>query len=343
MLRNPWKDITFPKKHGTENERREQSGHSLKFYFRLDFEHTKIFVFRADCEKPDNLILPQFEGFEVQIEKGNSEKECQLIMRLLDNELLEMFYNVCIDLLSATRKLSEEQSLEAIKVIMQRLERWKRLLSSKKEDELSKQSILGIIVELFVHRDFAMYRFDEISDAIESWVGPPDSDTSEGGDLQDFNFPYAKIEVKSQGTTRKHVVSINSEDQLQISGRIEKLFLCHQTFDTPSTSEQGAVSLNKLITSLAERIGEKDEIALGAFMYKLANLGYAKKEKYDSPFYLKNTRTIYEVKEDFPRIESSMFNKSGIEKVKYDLRLEDCSDFIVCEVSAKESSFNDKD
>ncbi len=94
------------------------------------------------------------------------------------------------------------------------------------------------------------------------------------------------------------------------------------------------MSLNGLVTLLAERVDAKDSDAANLFQSALLEAGYRKREEYDRPYWLLNSRSFYEVREGFPRIVPQMLG-TGVHGVHYCIALQACEEYEIDETLAK--------
>jgi len=96
--------------------------------------------------------------------------------------------------------------------------------------------------------------------------------------------------------------------------------------------------LNDLVDEINKIIGE-DFTSLQLFETGLLEYGYRRREEYDEPFYLPNTLEFYEVRDDFPRIQSSELSL-GVENVSYTLSLNSCQKFRISAEKASNWAFD---
>ena len=95
------------------------------------------------------------------------------------------------------------------------------------------------------------------------------------------------------------------------------------------------MSLNGLVSSLAEPIAADDHAAADLLQSALLEAGYRRREEYGRPYWSLNGRSFYEVREGFPRILPHMLG-IGVDKVRYRIALRACEDFEIDEEAALE-------
>lgn len=325
---DPWRDIETPKEDRALNVRRADAGHPLNYWIARDFQGRYVFYFDAETSRPTTDALPRLAGIEV-IALKIGEANCRLVLTLLDSEQFDVFRTLCADLMNATTHLGKEQSLAGLTITLTRLRRWQGLLEKAHSNVLSQSKIIGLVGELLILRDF-LFPGLSIPDAVQSWRGPY-------GDEQDFLLAGRIIEVKTQLSTADRNLNISSEDQLDTgSGPI---MICHQTLDVPASDQGDACSLNGLIAAMAEMIAGVDIAAADLFQSGLLKAGYSKREEYDRPFWLLNTREYLEIRDGFPRIVPSML-EPGIGNVRYRIAVQACAEYKIGEDLAKEWAFS---
>jgi hypothetical protein len=78
-------------------------------------------------------------------------------------------------------------------------------------------------------------------------------------------------------------------------------------------------SLNELVSDVTARLDSSN--AISAFDRKLVAYGYAPLPEYDEPRFVVSDVTVYQVRDDFPRLMRSKL-PLGIARVSYDIKLE---------------------
>lgn len=325
---DPWLEIRPANESDSLNLRRADAAHPLDYWFAKDVRGRYLFCFDTSVNELDRTALPKLAGVEV-ISLSTKPGASRLVLTLLDNEQFDIFRALCSDLMRSTSELTRNDSRAGLAIILNRLERWQNLLERARDNLLSQGAIIGLVGELLFLRDLLVPRLD-MFDAVQSWRGP-------FGDEQDFLLPGRIIEVKTQLSTSDRYLVINSEQQLDTSSG--PILLCHQTLDVPANQEDGALSLNALVTSLARTLVTADYQAAGQFQAALLESGYQGREEYDRPFWSLNDRSFFEVRSGFPRIVANMIG-AGIDNVRYRIALPACVDYKIEENSALERALD---
>ena len=321
---DPWRDIEVPRDENLLNVRRADVEHSLDYWFGRDLQGRYVLCFDSDAEVPGASLVPNPTGIDVNA-FTLGEVGCRLVMTLLESEQFDIFRALCFDLMRSTANLSENESAAGLSITLNRLRRWQSLLEKSRDDLLAGSQIVGLVGELLVLRDLLLPRMSTF-DAVMSWRGPY-------GDEQDFLLAGSMIEVKTQLSTSDRYLPVSSEEQLDTnSGRI---LICHQTLDVPADSAGQAVSLNGLVSSLADRMATSDQAAVDFFQTTLLEAGYRRRDEYGRPYWLLNGRALYEVRDGFPRITPGMIG-NGIDKVRYRIAVQACAAFETEEEAAME-------
>ena len=321
---DPWRDIEVPGEEDSLNVRRADVGHSLDYWFGRDLQGRYVLCFDSSADVPSASSVPKPAGIEVNTVVFG-EAGCRLVLTLLESKQFDIFRALCFDLMKSTAELSENESSVGLSILLNRLRRWQSLLEKARDDLLTKSQIIGLVGELLVLRDLFLPRMTAF-DAVQSWRGPY-------GDEQDFLLVGCMIEVKTQLSTSDRYLTVSSEDQLDTgSGRI---LICHQTLDVPADAEGTAVSLNGLVSSLADPMDDSDHAAADLFWTALLEAGYQRRDEYERPYWLLNGRTLYEVRDGFPRITPGMIG-GGIDRVRYRIAVQACAEFEIVEQAALE-------
>jgi hypothetical protein len=222
--------------------------------------------------------------------------------------------------MSATRSLNRNQDSDGIQIILTRLQRWQELLKARNEKLLSKSQIIGLFGELLFIKEILCRRLSPM-DAITAWRGPY-------GDEQDFLVGNWMIEIKTQLSSSDRKLQITSVDQLDISSG--KIMICHQALGVADAKDNSAHSLNTLVDEIMGIFFPDHSDVVDMLQAILIEFGYIHREEYDDSRWILNERVYYDVKEEFPALRASML-PIGIEDVRYSIKVESCSSFIVAE------------
>lgn len=193
------------------------------------------------------------------------------------------------------------------------LEEFRALFSKKIEENVSPETIVGLIGELLL-----LKRLTALSpDAVHTWFGPEK-------ESHDFRCGNQAIEVKTSARRANNVVHISSLEQL--SGRPEgQLFLLHHTLER---TEQGSLSVASLFDSISAACREPE--LLKARLSELECRDPHSKE-WNWATFIPVSEEFYSVGEEFPRLTRRHLAAQDIPKaildVQYSLDLSQASDF----------------
>lgn len=321
---DPWRDIDVPRDENTLNVRRADVEHSLDYWFARDLKGRYVLCFDSDAEVPAASSVPKPAGIEVNA-YASGDAGCRLVLTLLESEHFDIFRALCFDLMRSTVELSGNESGSGLSITLNRLRRWQSLLEKARDNLLKTTKIIGLVGELLVLRDLLMPRMNAF-DAVQAWRGPY-------RDEQDFLMAGSIIEVKTRRSTSDKFLPVSSAEQLDTASG--PILICFQTLDVPADEAGGAVSLNGLVSSLADSIAISDHAARDLFQAALLEAGYRTREEYGRPYWLLNGRSFYEVRDGFPRITAGMIS-GGIDKVRYRIAVQACAEFEIDEKAAME-------
>ncbi len=326
---DPWRDIEVPREENSLNVRRADVEHWLDYWFGRDFLGRYVLCFDSSAEVPVASSVPNPAGIEVHA-LTFGEGGCRLVLTLLESEQLDIFRALCFDLMDSTANLSEDESCAGLLIMLNRLRRWQSLLQKVRYELLNTSQVIGLVGELLVLRNLLLPRMNTFG-AVQSWRGPY-------GDEQDFLLAGSMIEVKTQLSTSDSYLFVSSEEQLDTdSGR---MLICHQTLDITADAAGGAVSLNELVSSLVDPMSANDYASADIFQTALLEAGYRRRDEYEQPYWLLNGRSLYKVREGFPRITPGMLSV-GIDRVHYRIAVGACAEFELGEEAAMEWILDD--
>ena len=325
---DPWEEINTPPTPDTVALRLADPEHPLNFYRGKDYLGNFIFTFIGDFSLDDGLKLPKLTGIDVTAEQLEADRS-QLTLSLISGGDEDIFRALCSNLIEATLNVPRNNDQAAVEVVLARLKRWRDLLKTRREKQLSKSDQIGLFGELTVLRDLFMKHLDT-KDALSAWRGPR-------SDEQDFLYGKWLIEVKSQMSSSDRKIHVSSQDQLDpVSGEI---ILCHQTLGVSSETDPNARTLKGLVSEIRETVSNADPYAGDLLEGNLIEVGYTDHQDYDRDFLLLNQRLFFRVTGDLPRIVAADI-LPGIEDVSYSIRIEECSGWELTESDAAEMVFS---
>ncbi|MCY4128798.1 MAG: PD-(D/E)XK motif protein [Gammaproteobacteria bacterium] len=326
---DPWADISKPGHPGLSSGRRADADHPLDFFYGKDFHGNHVFWLEGGTAYKSIPRLPVLGDIDTMlIETGINR--CRLSLTLRSDEQKDVFRVLCSNLMQATENLEQGENGTGILIVANRLLRWHDLLRRRRDGTLSQQQIIGLIGELLFLRDRVLGRLPPLV-AAKAWRGPY-------RDEQDFVIGNKVIEIKTQVATADKRVRISSEDQLD-SGQ-HRLFLVHQTLGTSEHANDSARTLNRIVEEVLDILDKQHAGAADTCRVALIEAGWRSRPEYDDTAWLYVGSSYFEVKDGFPRITPSLL-PLGVERVRYDVQINACDDFILEEMDAMEMMFND--
>ena len=300
--KRPWNQIEIPQ-DGSTRARLVSGDSHWPFFWAVSTENTCSLA----LEHNQTFIpkVPKLSSLHLSNEVlDNSSK--YLMVNLTDLESMEVFYDFCIDLMSSAEEKTSEA--EAFLSVYENLGRWHRLLRGER-NSLSPIQVQGLFAEIVVLIEFIKV---DPRLAIESWMGP-------FGSAQDFQFKNSAVEVKSTTGVDNLSVEISSEFQLDIGtySNIYLLCLC-LTLD-----KVAGRTLSSVVSEVLELLDGMTDLVT-SFLFHLRAAGVQKIGDYDDLSWSVNEQMIFEITEDFPRLEHSRIPQA-ISGVTYRLDLQDCS------------------
>ncbi|WP_149139666.1 PD-(D/E)XK motif protein [Gemmobacter caeruleus] len=326
-MSDPWSNIAASGQVGIDNLRRASAEHPLEFWWGRDHSGRCLLALDYAVAK-SRPQFPELAGLEI-VTFSRDAKVGRLVLTLVDDTDRDIFLALCNDMIHATSSLGRGDSQNGVLIVIARLARWRELFRNRR-DRLSFERVIGLAGELFFLRDCLLSRLDAAT-AVSMWRGPY-------GDEQDFVVGRSIIEVKTQLSTADAKLQISSENQLDTtSGAV---ILVHQLLGQALPSTEHALSLNKLAADIRGMISAVSPASADTFDSGLLAAGYVPLAPYDEPFWILARRDVYRVEQAFPRIIPTML-PTGVEKVRYHLRLDACLPFQVDATQTLEALLNE--
>jgi hypothetical protein len=262
-------------------------------------------------EKPP--VLHQYNAVAISRSHRPDDKWV-LLIQLRRHELRPLFAALCDDLVASSRKIPDK--LSPSEFLVQRMDRWKRLMASA--NLLSLEELRGLMGELFLLGDIVIPKWGP-DVAISGWQGP-----FEGP--QDFILPDLNIEVKTTfpGATKIHISSL---DQLETLGT--RLVLAIIVLAPAPEKTDSSTTPEGLVNRIRSML-QTDE-ALTEFQTRLAAVGYAARDEYEQTVVHPQRIRFFEVSDGFPRIRRPSV-PAGVESVTYNVDLTLCNQFEIAEL-----------
>ena len=316
MISDPWNAIEPPSAAAAINAKRVDEQGRWDFFWARDLDRRRMLVllFRCDYQSPK---MPRPKGLDISIQAGNGDEPSMFMLTLLDQAQTDIFYRLCLDVISATAHSVSED--EALNTAIARSWRWHHLLRGGGDDRLTMEEQKGLIGELVVLEREVLPRM-AAADAVTAWVGPL-------GTPKDFELGTLAIEAKARRGTAEPFVSISSEHQLDIHGL--EVLLLHVTDLARGTAESAqAFSVSDLARKVGDRVSDLDPGSVQPFEAVLAASGFDWSDDYSDCLWLETGTRLYRVTEGFPRVAASELS-TGVSHVTYRISLVDCESFMV--------------
>ena len=229
----------------------------------------------------------------------------QLVNR--DSRVRDIFAAICENIANTIQSISSE--MEAVKLVISQMRKWKDLFSKRIKNILSIPEQQGLFGELCFLLKLINSSMDKVLSVV-SWKGP-------NRFPQDFKSDLWAVEVKTITSNKFPNVSINGESQLDET-TFEKLYLYNLIVEIKPIEGK---NLPELIDDLRKCLSSNID-ALNLFENKLIYYGYfdTDAEAYVERHYNINKESYYLVQGDFPRIKKDDL-LLGVSDVKYSITL----------------------
>lgn len=257
-----------------------------------------------------NAVGQSFRDLKISL------REAVLIIELQNPALREIFAVLCDDLAQHLKYQTDHNAIA--QELSNRLYKWSLLFEKAASPGLSPEEQRGLFGELIILKTILEKVSDPLS-ILNSWHGV-------SGGSQDFFFTDRAIEVKTTFGNRHQIVTINSAAQLDESSLVF-LWLAHLALENGSGGNNGK-TLNGIVREILTLLATNDGTTT-RFKAKLAEVGYFETQQslYDQPAYHIRAIRYYQVRDEFPRIRPDEL-RSGIDAIKYSIRLSDCQTWL---------------
>jgi hypothetical protein len=316
MEESDWRDIAPPLAPDTDNVRRASSTHPLDFFRGRSHAGHYIFALTAEEGCRELPTPPKLNGIDVSVESHPGDG-ARLVLTLEDRDQFDIFRALCGHLLEATADYPRGANGPGLRLVLRRLGDWHNLLRRRREGLLTTEEIIGLVGELLFLRDQVLPRIGP-NKGVATWRGAHREE-------QDFAVGAWQIEVKTQLSTSDQRLLISSEAQLDPGG--SRLLICHQAI-ARAPSGGAAVSLNALVEELTRAFRVAGPSVVEEFEIALESCRYVRRDEYDEQEWLLIDRRLFEVRDDFPRLTTTML-PSGVHGVSYAILLSACEKFSV--------------
>lgn len=279
----------------------------LEAYSRYDREHPLDIFLGIDDQGRKSLVVTLKANRErvvssktiaVDFFKRNDGRN-SLRFSLEDDDLRDIFYKFCEDIIESTRGSSLSDGFSSI------VRRWETWITFFQRTvlPLSESEIIGLIGEIHFLQTVMVEKYGT-DRALEAFIGIDKAH-------KDFEIDDTWYEVKTIHNGVR-AVKISSIEQLDAdtAGKLEIITLDQGTPGTDSN-----ITINSIVRQFR---GQLNQTQLIDFDEKLRKANYIEDERYDDYNYLFIKRDEYEVAGDFPRIMSGAL-PTGITKATYEI------------------------
>ena len=295
-----------------ENEfqlKRIQGVDKFGIYVGIDSSKNYIVAYNV-VSRPPSISLKSAAIDYLTIERP--DKSWFMVLRLVDEKLLNVFQTLCEDLIDATIGCDSEFLL--IQLIEFRLRSWEKLFQSNGTGLLAEFQIKGLLGELIFLLDCIDSNQWSIDATVSAWVGPQGAD-------QDFIFPDKSFEIKTVNINGE-TISIASLDQLSSSLPITIIVI---ELLKVGAGMPDSFTLNEYVNKIEERVRD-DPRSLMIFRSTLLESSYVRHDYYDNFIFSRNSLNRYNVDEEFPRLTTENV-PDAIASCQYSINLDQLEKF----------------
>ena len=274
------------------------------------------------CDSKLKLSIDSFYNLKelsVQLFLDTSHQPNRLLtIQLFSDANTDIFAYLCGNLVEAIERCDTEA--KAIKLVLNRLEKWKTMFSKGASDGLSITEQQGLYGELMYLHKLVLRGIFSYIDTLKIWVGADKA-------MRDFQGNGWAVEAKT--------ISINNADQITINGErqldetlLNKLYLYHLSVEA---SRMNGQTLNEKVDELRSLFSD-DKAALNIFNAKLIEAGYFDHHRhlYKERCYKIRKESIYVIDDSFPRIKESEL-RDGVSNTVYSINVSTCAEYMVSE------------
>lgn len=317
MNEDPWAELQRPDQPDAVSARRVDSSLPWAFFWARDLEDSCLLVLRHTADSAPLGRLPQLKGLQTSMREVGQDGSRILALRLTDSASRELFYRLCLDIVSAASKAPTE--LDAVRTTLSRTWRWHHLLRGGGRSLLGPEEQQGLIGELTVLQTLILPHVHAL-DAVRSWRGPL-------GAPKDFEVGKVCVEAKARRGAATPYVSISSEYQLDASA-LDGLFLHVSELFQAQKESDGAFTLNDAATRCRESVAASDAGAVSLFEERLDAAGFRWEDDYGDMHWTIGRHHLFNVRPGFPALTPSAC-APGVSGVHYAVSLADCEAFRV--------------
>lgn len=316
MTDDPWQDLLPSPKADLLSARRVDAALPFGFFWAKGTDKRCLLLLQHRSPSSPTVRLPRLKGIEVTVSDGDGSGTSVLALRLLDSAQRDLFYRLCLDIVSSARGAVTEK--EAVAATLSRTWRWHHLLRGGGDGRLSLEEQKGLIGELLVLKRL-LVAFSP-HDAVQTWRGPL-------GAPKDFEIGRLSIEAKARRGAAVPYVAVSSEHQLDCTGVDVLLLYVHELDQAPLDNPEGA-TLSEVARGLHLSIVDADPGAAALFESLLTSAGFRWDDDYSDTKWLRGRELVYRVTAGFPSVTPACF-PAGVVNVRYSVSLPDCEPFLL--------------
>ncbi|MFT6002418.1 MAG: hypothetical protein ACI95T_001179 [Flavobacteriales bacterium] len=269
------------------------------------------------------LFLPY--DIEIKIRDADKEKltltflkkKNLIIIRLNDNDFIDLFNDLILSLYSKVKKIVDSKS--CAKELINAFHKWAAFFEDKSDSRLSNEDIIGLFGELFALNNYLEQdNNSDVNSILDSWKGPYDT-------TNDFIFDDKNIEVKTKKDSQLFV-KISSEFQLE--QEFDKgLELMVVSLKIDLTNGQSIYDLLEKIVKLVRENSGDLSILYHAISQKGLTIDGAK--DYNNHRFVVVKTNLYDCSlEDFPKLSVSNIPQE-LTQLRYRLRITALGGFLL--------------
>lgn len=281
--------------HPNEAYQRYDAAHPFDVYLGTDQAGRKSLALVMNARRER---ITSTKTINAQFFKRDDGK-FMLCFSLEDDQLKDIFYKFCEDIIESTRLNQEEDGFAPV------IERWDTWIKffSKTSLPLSENEILGLIGEIYFLKNIMIEKYGQ-DIALESYIG---TDRAH----KDFEVHDTWYEIKSIHNGVR-TVKISSIEQLDsnVPGNLEII-----TFDQSTETYEENITLNKLISDFRSSLERKWQLL---FDEKMRKANYLEDERYDEFNYLFVSIDGFTITDDFPKLTKESL-PLGVTRASYEI------------------------
>ena len=296
MGKSKWDTLSIPPE-GKLSAILADKGNSLKYSWAKNHSGDKILLVEGKLYK--HITDFDFKYIDIILFKEG----IQIILK--NDEHIEIFENLCTDLINSTKGLTSEQ--KAVNTLLLRMKKWQKLLSSLNR-YVDKKFLKGLIGELLFMKE--LFRHFDRKDVLNFWRAP-DEDK-----VHDFIITDKAVEIKTK--TSKNIIHISSYEQMFTE--LPKLFLCVYTISESDTDN--GFNIYNIIEEIKTLLS--NEYLILYFKKMLVDYGFVPLKEYNEIYFKLIKEEFFEVIAGFPRIENK---PDVISNLKYSIKIDKIEKF----------------